>query len=166
MERSRVGRFVGRVYSCYVASMKSRSLSSKEPTLRTVLSSVVQIGKAVGMIGVKVDHLEQKVDQLGQKVDQLDQKVDTLEQKMDRLEVRVDRLEHETQSVRDAVEFVKDNAVTRDEFTSEVRRVEHAIIDHVDHFVKLHKKQEVELAAVAHGLIRHEQTFHRSQTAA
>ena len=64
-------------------------------------------------------------------------------------------------TVQETVEFLKDNAVTRDEFQQTVKEVRNEIVDHVDHFVKLHKKQEVELVALAHRMSRHASTGHR-----
>ena len=63
--------------------------------------------------------------------------------------------------VQETVEFVKDNAVMRSEFTEGMQHLENKIVDHVDHFVQLHKKQEVELVSLSHRMDRHEDTFHK-----
>lgn len=63
--------------------------------------------------------------------------------------------------VQETVEFLKDNAVMRSEFEEGMQRLENKIVDHVDHFVKLHKKQEVELVSLSHRMDRHEDTFHK-----
>ncbi len=76
-----------------------------------------------------------------------------------------DELKHELTreigDVQEAVEFLKDNAVMRSEFREGIRHLENKIVDHVDHFVQLHKKQEVELVALSHRMDRHEDTFHK-----
>jgi hypothetical protein len=80
-------------------------------------------------------------------------------------------LKGELKDVRETVEFLKENAVTRDELHGEldllrsdlsdkIRETRNEMINHVDHFVQLHKKQEVELVALAHRMNRHEETHH------
>lgn len=65
------------------------------------------------------------------------------------------------ESVKDTVEFLKENVVTRDELRAEIRSVRDDMISHVDHFVQLHKKQEVELVALSNRMTRHESLPHR-----
>ena len=146
---------MSRVDSWYVACMKPRSLSPKEPTLHTVVSSIAQLTKqvtgAIQELSHSVRGLEKEVGLLKEDVGWLKEKVGSIEEGMG--------------SMAETIEFVKDTAVTRDEFKTGLRDVENKIIDHVDHFVKLHMKQEVEIAAVAHSVIRHEQTFHGRQAA-
>lgn len=95
----------------------------------------------------------------------MEQRMGSMDKQVNSMDSRLNDMNDRLDSVGDSVEFLKEQSVTRDEFTRGLKRVEEKIIDHVDHFVKLHKKQEVELAAVAHGLVRHEQTFHGSQAA-
>ncbi len=80
-------------------------------------------------------------------------------------------LKNELKDVRETVEFLKENAVTRDEvhveldalkteLSDKIQETRNEMINHVDHFVQLHKKQEVELVALAHRMNRHEETHH------
>ncbi len=84
--------------------------------------------------------------------------------------------------VQETVEFLKDNAVMWDEFheglnafrkevwgefravrseiPTEIQSFRHQVIQHVDGFIGLYQKQEVELAALAHRMTRHESTAH------
>ncbi len=140
MERGREGRIVGRIYSCYVACMKPRSLSAQEPTLKTITSTLETVVSAIVRLDGSIGGLQNQVNSLDKKVGSLDKRMDSLS---------------------DTVEFMKENVVTKDEFTSEIHRLENTIIDHVDHFVHLHKKQEVELVALGHRMTRHEETYHK-----
>lgn len=164
---------MSRVYSWYVASMKPRSLLPKEPTLHTVVSSITQLTNVVQDLSGSVQDLKGSVQDLKGSVQGLKRSVQGLEKEMDMVKTGLGKFEKEMSSLKsevgslvDTVEFVKDTAVTRDEFKAGLKEVENKIIDHVDHFVKLHKKQEVEIAAVAHSVVRHEQTFHGNQAAA
>lgn len=120
------------------------------------------------LVGVQkqITGMQKQIGSVEGKVDSLETKITSLEGRMLSLEEKMTSVDDRLDSVADSVEFLKEQSVTRDEFTRGLKQVEEKIVDHVDHFVKLHKKQEVELAAVAHGLIRHEQTFHGSQAAA
>ena len=71
----------------------------------------------------------------------------------------------ELREVRETVEFLKDNALVREEAVTKDELVDFKsdVIGHIDHFVQLHKKQELELVAVTHRVTRHEETFHTKQ---
>jgi predicted nucleic acid-binding Zn-ribbon protein len=79
--------------------------------------------------------------------------------------------------VQETVDFLKDNAITRDEFKlgletgldglerklrTEIRETRNEMISHVDHFIQLHKKQEVEHLALVSRVSRHEESTHHS----
>lgn len=163
MERGKEGRIVSRVYSWYVAFMKPRSLSPKEPTLHTVVSSITQL--ATKLTGA-IQDLSGSVQDLKGSVRGLEKEMSLVKARLGALEGEVGSIKEEMGSIGETIEFMKDTAVTRDQFKAGLKEVENKIIDHVDHFVKLHKKQEVEIAAVAHSVIRHEQTFHGNQSTA
>ena len=139
---------MGRTYSRYFCPMNSRASQSKKPTLTTVVTLLKTL------------------------INQLDQK----------FESKFDMLQHDVKDIRETVEFLKDNAlmreeaVTKDEFMGLKNEVtdlkkdvatkndwvefKSDVIGHIDHFVQLHKKQEVELVSVAHRVTRHEEVFH------
>jgi chromosome segregation ATPase len=72
------------------------------------------------------------------------------------VKTEVRSIKEELSEVHETIDFLKDNAVTHDEFQTTVKEVRNEIVNHVDHFVQLHKKQEVELVSVASRLSRHE----------
>ncbi len=123
--------------------MKQRTSLSKEPTLTTIVSSIQELSAVVKGLDRKVDGLDQKIDHFDQV------------------------FEKRFEEVKEVVEFLKENAVTRDELDAEFEEVQAQIrasgnetIQHIDGLVHLYMKQEVELAAVAHRITRHEETMH------
>ncbi|OIO19112.1 MAG: hypothetical protein CO029_01390 [Candidatus Magasanikbacteria bacterium CG_4_9_14_0_2_um_filter_41_10] len=49
---------------------------------------------------------------------------------------------------QESIEFIKDNAVTKDEMKEELTKVRNEITEHVDGFVGLYKDHDTELATV------------------
>ena len=86
----------------------------------------------------------------------------------DELKTELKDLRGELKDVRETVDFLKENVPMRDEVAmkdevatkSDLADFKSDVISHVDHFVQLHKKQEIELVAVAHRMTRHEEVFH------
>lgn len=84
--------------------------------------------------------------------------------KLDVIQDDLNNLKADMKDVHETVDFLKEHAVTREEFDeklgnglqslrtelrTEIRETRDEMIGHVDHFIQLHKKQEVELAALA-----------------
>ena len=78
------------------------------------------------------------------------------------------KFETKLEDVRETVEFLKDNVpmrdevLTKDEAATKAELVEFKsdVISHIDHFVQLHEKQDLELVALSHRMTRHEEVFH------
>lgn len=83
--------------------------------------------------------------------------------RLDGIDGRLDGVEDKLGAVVETVEFLKENVLMKDEAAtkSELAEFKSDVINHIDHFVQLHKKQEIELVAVAHHITRHEETFHK-----
>lgn len=115
--------------------MNSHAAQSKEPTINTVVSLIKQLGGSV--------------NKMNNRLDGIDGKLDGVEDKLG--------------AVVEAVEFLKENVLMKDEAATKVELADFKseVIGHIDHFIQLHKKQEVELVAVAHRVTRHEDTFHK-----
>lgn len=128
--------------------MKRRTSQVKKPTLGTVVSTLETI---VSKVSVMQDQMNQKFHEMDQNFDEMDKK---FEKKFD--------------EVQEVVGFLKDNVLMKDEAATktELADFKSEVISHVDQFVKIQKKQEAEIVAVAHSLIRHEQTFHAGQACA
>ena len=121
--------------------MNSHAAQSKEPTLKTVVSLIKQLGGSVNKMNNRLDGVEDKLGAVAETVEFLKENVP---------------MRHEVVMREELVELKNEMATKSDlaEFKSDV-------IGHIDHFVQLHKKQEVELVAVAHRITRHEETFHK-----
>lgn len=75
------------------------------------------------------------------------------------------QLDKKIEDIGETVEFLKDNVPMRDEVAmkEDLAEFKSDVTGHIDHIVQLHKKQEVELVAVAHRMTRHEEVFHGKQ---
>lgn len=71
-------------------------------------------------------------------------------------------LTSELRDIRETVDFLKDNVLMKDEAATKAELVEFKsdVINHIDHFVQLHKKQDLELVSLSHRITRHEEVFH------
>lgn len=130
----------------------------KKSTIETVVQTVDSLTNEVSSLTQGLTSLTDTVTSLTVQVGSLAQEMRQGFKEV-RSEFKVVR--SDIQDVQEAVEFLKDNAVMRSEFEEGMQRLENTIVDHVDHFVQLHKKQEVELVTVAHRIDRHEHTFHK-----
>ncbi len=126
--------WVGLILDSFL-SMNPRAAQSKEPTLKTVVSLIKQLGGSVNKMNSRLNGIDG----------------------------RLDGVEDKLGAVSETVEFLKDNVLMKDDAAtkSELADFKSEVIGHIDHFVQLHKKQEVELVAVAHHITRHEETFHK-----
>lgn len=86
-----------------------------------------------------------------------------------RLELRreLKKTNEKLDNVAETVDFLKENVAMRfelDDLRQEMKQgfsnVRNEIVDHVDHFIHLHKKQEVEHLALVSRMDRHEQAGH------
>ncbi len=129
-------------------------------------SEVKGLSHSVKGLEQRVDGLDKKFDGLDKRMGGLEQKVDGMDKRMGGLEQKVDgmdqKFEKRFDEVQEVVCFLKDNVLMKDETATKTELVDFKseVITHVDQFVKLHMKQEAEIAAVAHSLVRHEQAFH------
>jgi len=72
------------------------------------------------------------------------------------------------QDILETVQFIRDHGATKDDLAqvehrldAKISRVHHEMIEHVDGFVALYQKHEVELAAVVYRQERMEEKFNK-----
>lgn len=83
------------------------------------------------------------------------------------LRLELKKTNEKLDGVVETVDFLRENVAMRfelDDLRKEMKQgfsnVRNEIVDHVDHFIHLHKKQELEHLALVSRMDRHEQTKH------
>lgn len=141
-------------------------MPTHEPSNQEILSSVQTIASSV-------QTLAQALDRVAQDVGVLKKDVGVLKDANKKLNNKLTTTNKKLDGVKETVDFLKENAAMRFEVTDlrdDLKRdirataaaLRNEIIDHVDHFVHLHKKQEVEHLALVSRMSRHEQSPHHS----
>ncbi|MBU0596908.1 hypothetical protein KJ641_00170 [Patescibacteria group bacterium] len=59
--------------------------------------------------------------------------------------------------LKEGVDFIRENGVTKEELYQESRKLENSIIEHVDQFIGLHQKIDTELTALRNKVERIEE---------
>ncbi|MBI2551445.1 hypothetical protein HYV73_03840 [Candidatus Uhrbacteria bacterium] len=95
---------------------QAKVLQSVLETVSQINETVTDLKTDVAGLKVAVTVLDQKVTGLDQKVNRLDQKVTAIESDVSALRTDFSEMKLEMSDMRESIEFIKDNAVTQDEF--------------------------------------------------
>ncbi|MBP9762282.1 hypothetical protein KBD34_01555 [Patescibacteria group bacterium] len=123
---------------------------------REMRRELTEVRQDIGTINNQVKGLDQELHRVKKNLIGLKQEAKLTKETVGSIQGESRSMRMLLSDIQETVEFLKDNAVTRDEFQETIKEVRNEIVNHVDHFVQLHKKQEVELVAVASRLTRHE----------
>ncbi len=93
-------------------------------------------------------------------VETLQDSVQTMQGSIHGLEKSVHSLEDRMTSVEDTVDFIKENAVTKDELHKTAKHLEDTIANHTDRFIGMHQTHEIEIASLRSGYKRLDSDVH------